>query len=395
MAARPDLGWYKRFPDKALAGMFELNLEQRGAYGTIIDLIYSRAGDLPFDLELLKKHLQVNARVVKRLVDELVALDKIQIVDGVIRTRRSDVEIQSRLSVINAQSEGGKQGAEKRWNSDAQGSFEEVSPKFEESLSKKSAKSGEKLPEFSPKLSPNLPETQTGNGEKPPKTAKVTHSADRLTRARESESEKEKESTPSTESLNSEASKTKNPLDGDDDILNRVNVLAKIAGLNLTRPEKLATALDQLREWLGEGIDFERDILPTIKARSADNPSETVHSLRYFDAAVRKRFGLSSQGIAAPKPLTPPKPKDPIAAVDGPGDRVTEFRSRLTRTIGPRIYNNTFAPEHCAIEIEDNLVRLRFRSDAEATLAEARFGDGVSTAARAMSLAPTMGALKS
>ncbi len=388
MAARPDLGWYKRYPEKALHGMLELNLEQRGAYSTIIDLIYARAGNLPHDIEFLRKQFGVTTRVAKRVVDELVALDKIQIVDGIIRTRKSDVEIRSRISTITAQSEGGKIGAERRWNGGPE-------DEFQESLSENSAKNGQKLPAFEQKpakRSEKPDQTQGENGGNQPDLLKDTHLRNSATRARESE--KEKESTPSTESLKSEAPRANNPLDGDDDILNRVNNLAKIAGLNLTRPEKLANALDQLREWLREGMDFERAIMPTIASRSRDNPSETVHSLRYFDGAVRKRFGLSSQGIAAPKPAAPPKPKDPIAAVDGSEPRVAEFRARLTRTIGPRIYNNTFAPEHCAIEIEDNLVRLRFRSDAEATLADARFGDGVATAARAMSLAPTMGGLK-
>ena len=36
------LKWYKRDPDAALSGMFELTLEERGAYNTILDLIYSR-----------------------------------------------------------------------------------------------------------------------------------------------------------------------------------------------------------------------------------------------------------------------------------------------------------------------------------------------------------------
>jgi Protein of unknown function (DUF1376) len=39
--------WYKRDPDAALAGMAELNFEQRGAYNSILDILYSRDGDLP------------------------------------------------------------------------------------------------------------------------------------------------------------------------------------------------------------------------------------------------------------------------------------------------------------------------------------------------------------
>ena len=39
------LKWYKRDPRAALTGMMQLTLEERGAYNTILDLIYVHDGD--------------------------------------------------------------------------------------------------------------------------------------------------------------------------------------------------------------------------------------------------------------------------------------------------------------------------------------------------------------
>ena len=38
--------FYKRDPDRALAGMIELNMKQRGAYNSLLDLLYSRDGSI-------------------------------------------------------------------------------------------------------------------------------------------------------------------------------------------------------------------------------------------------------------------------------------------------------------------------------------------------------------
>lgn len=382
---RLDLGWYKRFPDKALSGMFELNLEQRGAYGTIIDLIYSRAGELPHDIDLIKSHLKVDARVTRRLLAELIDRDKIQIVDGLIRTRKSDVEIMTRIDTITAQSEGGKAGAEKRWNL----SSEEVSGKFGESLEEVSQQLEPNCDELEPKLSGTGLETLETNGGNEPMPAKDTHSQKPPTRAREKEKEKEEESTPSTESLKSEVAKF------DDDIFSRVNHLATIVGLNLTQPAKLVKAIEQLKQWTGEGIDFEATILPIIKSRSADNPNETVYSLTYFDGAVRKRHGLSAQGIKPPGPPRAPRARPPINASDAADDRVATYRERLRTLLGDEKYSLRFAPAHVAIEVvDDRLVKIKFRSSAELATATALFDFELERAARQMGLSSTTEALR-
>ena len=41
--------WYKRDPNAALEGMAVLTLEERGAYNTVLDLIYTHDGSVDDD----------------------------------------------------------------------------------------------------------------------------------------------------------------------------------------------------------------------------------------------------------------------------------------------------------------------------------------------------------
>ena len=49
--------WYKRDPRAALIGMMEMSLAERGAYTTVLDLIYVYDGALPDNAEMIAKGL--------------------------------------------------------------------------------------------------------------------------------------------------------------------------------------------------------------------------------------------------------------------------------------------------------------------------------------------------
>ena len=75
--------FYKRDPDRALAGMSELNPGQRGIYNSIIDLLYARDGMVPCmndaDDCRIAKNISVNARTWRSYKNQLLALGKIRI----------------------------------------------------------------------------------------------------------------------------------------------------------------------------------------------------------------------------------------------------------------------------------------------------------------------------
>jgi uncharacterized protein YdaU (DUF1376 family) len=70
--------FYRHDPDAWLAGTAELNFEQRGAYISLIDLLYSRDGIVPDDDRVVARMLQVDPRTWRRLKYELMAAAKVR-----------------------------------------------------------------------------------------------------------------------------------------------------------------------------------------------------------------------------------------------------------------------------------------------------------------------------
>lgn len=108
------LRWYKRDPDAALAGMMELTLEERGAYNTVLDLIYARDGLVDDDDRFIAGWLRVDVRIWKRIRTVLIEKKKLYAVDGALRNSRADAEVDKGLSRIASASDAGLASAAKR-----------------------------------------------------------------------------------------------------------------------------------------------------------------------------------------------------------------------------------------------------------------------------------------
>lgn len=72
--------------------MANLNLEERGAYNTVLDLIYEHADRLVDDDKFLASWCRVDVRKWRRLKQRLIDLHKLKIVDGFIRNERASCE---------------------------------------------------------------------------------------------------------------------------------------------------------------------------------------------------------------------------------------------------------------------------------------------------------------
>lgn len=106
-----DIKWYKRDPDAALAGMMQLTLEERGAYNTVLDLIYSKADKLPDDDHFIAGFLASDVRVWKRIKAKLISLGKIRVEEGLLRNFRATSEVDAALLRVASASDAGKQSA--------------------------------------------------------------------------------------------------------------------------------------------------------------------------------------------------------------------------------------------------------------------------------------------
>ncbi len=84
------LPWYKREPHAALAGMIQLTLEERGAYNTILDLIYMADGALPDEPAAICKWLGTNTQRWRRIRTALIKKKKLYVLGGHLRNERAD-----------------------------------------------------------------------------------------------------------------------------------------------------------------------------------------------------------------------------------------------------------------------------------------------------------------
>jgi hypothetical protein len=80
--------WYKRDPNAALTGMASLTLEERGAYNTILDLIYAHDGAIDDDHKFIAGGLRVDLRVWKRIRQRLIEGGKLYINGSTLRQRQ-------------------------------------------------------------------------------------------------------------------------------------------------------------------------------------------------------------------------------------------------------------------------------------------------------------------
>jgi Protein of unknown function (DUF1376) len=87
--------WYKHDPNAALAGMIGLTVEERGAYYTLIDLLYARAPQGIVTDSLVIAALAVRPQVWHRLKAQLIAKGKVHEDNGKLMANRVQTEVET------------------------------------------------------------------------------------------------------------------------------------------------------------------------------------------------------------------------------------------------------------------------------------------------------------
>lgn len=116
------MDWHPRYHRDALDGMERMTLQERGAYTTLLDMIYDRAGPVPDEDRMLAGVMLVSVRAWKIVRNRLIELGKIEVVDTAhgpaLHNGRAmnELENQSKRSRKCAESgaKGGVKSAEKR-----------------------------------------------------------------------------------------------------------------------------------------------------------------------------------------------------------------------------------------------------------------------------------------
>lgn len=111
MSDRP---WHKRYHSDALNGYMSLSLEERGAYTTILDLLYDRWEPLVENERLIAGYLGVSLRKARSIIESLISKGKIyRTKEGRISNHRFEKELENELKTSRKHAENGLKGARK------------------------------------------------------------------------------------------------------------------------------------------------------------------------------------------------------------------------------------------------------------------------------------------
>ena len=106
--------WHKRYHSDALNGYMGLNLEERGAYTTLLDLMYQRGEPVVDNERLIAGWMQVSLRRYRVLRDGLIENGKIiRLDDGRLTNSRFEKERENFAKTSRKRAENGSKGGVK------------------------------------------------------------------------------------------------------------------------------------------------------------------------------------------------------------------------------------------------------------------------------------------
>jgi uncharacterized protein YdaU (DUF1376 family) len=96
-----------------------LTLEERGAYQTLLDLMYDRGGPIADNERLLAGYMGVSLRKWKSLRDDLIGKGKIHLTDeGLLSNSRVEKELENDVKTSRKHAENGLKVREKARNAE-------------------------------------------------------------------------------------------------------------------------------------------------------------------------------------------------------------------------------------------------------------------------------------
>lgn len=105
--------WYRRFPDNFLGGVNGLSLEEKGAYGVVIDMIYQRGGPIADEPRYIAGICNCSVRKWNAIRARLISLGKLEVIDGHLMNERAEIELEKAAKVAREHAENGAKGGDK------------------------------------------------------------------------------------------------------------------------------------------------------------------------------------------------------------------------------------------------------------------------------------------
>lgn len=268
MSGRP---FYPRYQSDALTGYANLTLELRGAYTTLLDMLYDSDWDegLVDNERQLAGNMNISIRKYRLIRDELLQMPKklIRLTDGRLTNPRYMKERQKALDLSRKRATAGSEGGKK---TQAQREFDGFSTP--ENVAKTSRKRRENATSHEDNFDETAEKANDLNGGTQASASDLLESA---SRARASPYSRDHIDNGSIEP----SSTALDPVD-------LAEHFSRIAGIRHLEPARIIQNVKYVREWVDLGVDV-ADVETTILTQR-DRSGSPIHSLRYFDAAVRR-----------------------------------------------------------------------------------------------------------
>lgn len=247
--------------------MLQLTLEERGAYNTLLDLIYSRGGPVPDDDRWLAGWMGVSLRRWKTLRAALIVKGKVFAlnvngVDCLMNERAAD-ELAST--------------AERRRN-----------------LAESGAKGGRKRAETCAKPARNLAETEGKSNENNAPAQATLEAPLKLITYTDTQTETD------GGVVAREASQDDWPEGSAKDHADKLVELSESPWLDPHKSQGLVLSVGRLAAWKREGASWEHDVLPAVLAGTRNRRSP-VSSWTYFDRAIAQSIADNRRALEIPR----------------------------------------------------------------------------------------------
>lgn len=321
--------WYPRFPSDFILGTVHMDLETRGAYSTIIDLLNDRDRPIPDEPRFIAGFLNCSVRKWNAIRERLLADGKLTLNDrGEITNPRFDREHLGRAEQREFLAEKGREGGLKSAAMRAQRELE--LPLSSDLEAEESRENGARVKDKSCERPPA-----------PKKNRRLAQAPPQPSRARKS---------PETRVLPSERTLAQPPRararkpPGIDALLRAVQ---EAAGFFPTNAGHQARAREYVQAWADLGIDIVGLAIPIIEREIAHAPDKTTGSLARFDRDIRAEHAAARAAVKHPPP--PAAPTLPAGA-DTDDPRLETIRHDLRRDCGARTYDGWLKPMRMSID---------------------------------------------
>lgn len=326
MSARP---WHKRYHSDALTGYRGLTLEERGAYTTILDLLYDSGEEaLPASERWQAGQMDVGPRRWRIIRDSLVAAGKIILLpDGRITNARYLRERAKRADLSATRADAGSKGGKAKAAASGSQDFQPELAMF--SGVENDANQKDNSGEMEPKGAENSGSDLANATAKPPVRARDPEA--RVQNQSNEHGSDDAETGDARSVVRGKGLGEGQAPDGRD-LFDRV---CEAAGYNPIQPGHIAKAHDQIRAWRDAGIDFDAVVIPTIKAVIAHSDDPTSSLIR-FDKRIRHQH--AKQG-ATPVSASYKPPASPITDQPGEEECFAALRADLLKALGPTTFS--------------------------------------------------------